>query len=227
VHGRGTGEARRGPLEGGDAPAVHLVHEYVEGGLVELDDIDPVLLERFGLLVQKLGKGESHLHFVAIVAVGDRVGDGHRPGQGELELTPGMGARKLRFHFVHAPLEPQRRHHLRHHGFIAVRANPHLDLMFGIDPLYALKKAVHEVLTRLFAVADDVDAGILLLLDGEQRGIPLGGCERLALEAPGCPQLVGLRQPGRLRQAAGDCGLEHPSSRAGRRPFLAAIWPPL
>jgi hypothetical protein len=40
---------------------------------------------------------------------------------------------------------------------------------------------VHEVLPRLLAVRDDVDAGVLLLLQPEERCIALGGGEIRAL----------------------------------------------
>src|SRR5262245_157891 len=99
--------------------------------------------------------------------------------------------------------------------------------MVPIDTLHTLQKAVNKVLTCLFAVADNVDAGILLFLDGEQGRVLFGGFQCLPLEAPRRPQFVGFREPTGLRQAAGDRGLEHSSSRTGRRPFLAAIWPPL
>ncbi len=115
----------------------------------------------------------------------------------------------LRLHGVHPALEAHRRHHLRHHRFVAVGADAHLHLVGEVDALDALQEAVHEVLARLLAVADDVDAGVLLLLDGEQGGVALGRLERRAFEPPRRPQPVGLGEPGRLRQAAGDGGLEH------------------
>ena len=189
--------------------SVTSLHEHVEGGLVELDDIDAVFLQCAGFLVQQLGERESHLHLVAVVAVGDGVGDGHGAGQGEFQFPPGVGARQLRFHRVHPPLEADWRHHLRHHRFVAVGADAHLHLVGEVDALDAFQEAVHEVLARLLAVADDVDARILLLLDGEQGGIALGRLERRAFEPPGRPQPVGLGEPGRLRQAAGNGGLEH------------------
>jgi hypothetical protein len=65
------------------------------------------------------------------------------------------------------------------------------------------------MLARLLAVADDVDTGILLALDGEERGVALGLLECGALEPPWGPQGIGLGQPGRLGQAAGDGCLKH------------------
>jgi hypothetical protein len=43
---------------------------------------------------------------------------------------------------------------------------------------------MHEVLPRLLAVGHDVDAAILLQLEGEQRGVTLGALELRAGEAP-------------------------------------------
>ena len=80
-----------------DAPAGHLVHEHVEGRLVELDDVDAVGLQRARFLVQQIGEGERHLYFVAVMRVGDGVGNRHRAGQGDLQLALGMGAGMARF----------------------------------------------------------------------------------------------------------------------------------
>ena len=79
---------------------------------------------------------------------------------------------------------------------------------------------MHEMLTRLLAVGDDVDAGILLLLQDEQRRVALGLDQRLALLRPGRPQRLGLGQPERLGQAPGDRGLEH--SNASFSPEFSA-----
>src|SRR3974390_621493 len=70
VYGGLTGEAVDGAMQRLDAPVLNLVHEYVEGGLVELDDVDAVLLQRARFLVQQVGEGEGHLHAVAVVAGG-------------------------------------------------------------------------------------------------------------------------------------------------------------
>ncbi len=149
------------------------------------------------------------------------------PGRVNFSFLFVCAPRELRLEGVHAALEPQRPHHLRHHRFVAVGADAHLDLVGEVDALDALQEAVHEVLARLLAVADDVDAGVLLLLDGEEGGVALGLLQVGALEPPRRPQLVGLGQPGRLRQAAGDGGLEHgapPRQVRRRRAFAGRRW---
>ena len=120
-----------------------------------------------------------------------------------------MGAGVARFRLVHAALERQRAAHHRHHGFVAVGADAHLDLVGEIDAVDEFEKAVHEMLARHFAVADDVDAGVLLQLDREQRGVELALRQIGALQPPLRPQFVRLGEPGRLRQAAGDGGGKH------------------
>ena len=84
----GAGEAVDGAVERLDAPLLDGVHVDVEGGLVELDGIDAVGLQRARLLVEEVGEGHGHLGAVAVVPVGDGVDDGHRPGHGDLELAP-------------------------------------------------------------------------------------------------------------------------------------------
>ena len=46
---------------------------------------------------------------------------------------------------------------------------------------------MHEMLARLLAVADDIDAGIFLQLERKQRGVVLCGFELFTLERPRCP----------------------------------------
>src|SRR6185312_16828128 len=75
-----------------------------------------------------------------------------------------------------------------------------------VDALDGFEKAMHEVLARLLAVTDDVDAGVFLQLDGEHGGVVYGGREFVAFEPPLRPQPVRLGEPGRLRQAAGRRG---------------------
>ena len=54
-------EARRCPLERGDAPVVDLVHEDVERGLVELDEIDALRFELARLGIERVGEGHRHV----------------------------------------------------------------------------------------------------------------------------------------------------------------------
>jgi hypothetical protein len=74
-----------------------------------------------------------------------------------------------------------------------------------------LEESVHEVLARLLAVANDVDAGVFLLLQPEQRGIVFRLRELRALRPPSRPKLSRLREPGWFRQASGNGGFEHVS----------------
>jgi|GEM_PF-6078683 len=63
-----------------------------------------------------------------------------------------------------------------------------------------------EVLTRLFAVADDVDAGQFLFFQREDQGVLLAFGQLFVLQAPGRPELFGLGKPGGFGQAAGGRG---------------------
>ncbi len=197
---------------------VDVVHVDVEGRLVELDHVDPVGSERARLLVQALGERHRQLHAVAVVAVGDRVDDRHRAGQGELELPLRMRAREPCLGRVDPGLRAQRPDHRRHQRLVAVVADAELHLAVEIDALDRLEEAVHEVLPRLLAVGDDVDAGVLLRLQPEERRVALRLGERRAVELPARPELVRLGEPAGFRQAAGDAW-----SRTGSYPHLQDV----
>jgi hypothetical protein len=141
--------------------------------------------------------------------VGDRVDDRHRPRQGEFERMQGVRPGEPRFHRVDAAAPPQRPGNGRTIGLVAVVTDAHPDFVGEVDAVEVFEKAVDKMLPRLFAVADDVDAGILLELESEDRRVALGLGERLALRPPRRPELAWFGQPGRLRQAAGDRRLEH------------------
>src|SRR5258706_1917506 len=113
------------------------------------------------------------------------------------------------FLLVHPTLQAQRADDLGDHRVVAVVADAHLHLVLEVDAFDLLEEAVYEMLPRLLAVADDVDAGVFLLLQPEERRVALRLRELVAAHPPRGPELVGLGEPGRLRQAAGDGGLEH------------------
>ena len=143
------------------------------------------------------------------MGVGDRIDDRHRPGQGEFELPACVSAGDCGLECVDALLTPQRSGDCRHFRGITIIANAHCDPPRKIDTLDVFEKAVHKVLTRLLAIGDDIDPGVLLLLDHQQRGVALRLNERLALQLPTRPQYPRLGQPSRFRQAARDRRLKH------------------
>ena len=91
---------------------------------------------------------------------------------------------------------------------IAVVADAHLGLLFPVDAADVLKEAVHEMNAELLAVRHDVDAGVLLQLEPDERRVLLRPAQRLALIAPGAPELFRFREPTWLGETAGDGGRE-------------------
>ena len=182
-----AGEAFRRPVQRVDAPADDLVEIDVEGRLVELDHIDPDRRQLARLLVQQFGKGHRQRDPVAVMLVGDRVDNCHRPRQGEFEPPPGVGTGDQRFCRVHAAAPAERPGDGRHHRLVAVVSDAHPHPLREVDALDAFEKAMHEMLPRLLAVADDVDPGILLQLQRQQGRVALPLIERLAVEPPRRP----------------------------------------
>ena len=117
-----------------------------------------------------------------------------------------MGAGKPRFAGVNARAQPQRAGDGRTHRFVAIVADTYLDAALKVDALDGFEEAVDEMLARLLAVGDDVDARVFLKLDREQGCVVLGCQQLLALETPRRPKLVRFGEPRRFRQTAGNCG---------------------
>jgi hypothetical protein len=64
----GAGEARDGAVQRRNPPIRDLPGIDVEGGLVELDDVDAIGLERARLSVQQLGERHRHLGSDGLIA---------------------------------------------------------------------------------------------------------------------------------------------------------------
>src|SRR3954447_21399996 len=207
VDGSLAGEALGGAVQRVDAPGDDVVQIDVEGWLVELDYIDPERRQLAGLLVQQLGESQRQRDPVAVMLVGDRIDDRHRPGQGVFEPPLRMDAGDQRFRRMHAAPPPERAGDGRHRRLVAVVADAHPHPLLEIDALDAFEKAVHEMLPRLLAVADD--PSVFLELQREQGRVALALGQRVAIEPPRRPQASRLGQPGRLWQAAGNRGFEH------------------
>jgi hypothetical protein len=108
-----------------------------------------------------------------------------------------------------------------HHGYVGVVAvaDPDRLAMLEIDTVEGLEERRHEMPARLLAVGDDVDPRFDLVAHREADGVFDALGKRVALESPGSPERLRLREPGRLGQTAGDRRLqslviESPEGRA-------------
>src|SRR4051812_41650379 len=108
-----------------------------------------------------------------------------------------------------ASLESQRPGDLRQHRLVPIAANAHLHLVLEVDAFYELEEAMHEMLPRLLPVAHDIEPGVLLLLQPEERRVALRLLELRTRRAPRRPELVRFREPGGFGQTARSAGLKH------------------
>jgi hypothetical protein len=121
----------------------------------------------------RVRKGHGQSDLVAIMGIGDRVDDGHRSRQGEFEPVSRMGAGNLSLKTVDVTLSPQRSGDGRHFRVAAIAADAHRNPPGKIDTLDVFEEAVHEMLTRLLAIGDNIDPGILLLLQRQKLRVVL------------------------------------------------------
>ena len=82
----------------------------------------------------------------------------------ELEPSSRMGASECGLKTVDGTLASQRSRDGRCFRTIPIGADAHRDLSGKIDSLDVFEKTMHEVLTRLLTVGDDIDPGVFLLL---------------------------------------------------------------
>ena len=144
---------------------------------------------------------------VAVVAVGHRVDDRHRARQRELDLARGVRAQETRFGLMHAALSLAAPPPAAPSPCSGRRGCPSRPCARS----RCLRPARESRARNAGAIARRRrcrEAGILLRLDPQQRGVELGRFSA----SPSCahgPQLVRFGQPRRLGQAARDRGSEH------------------
>ena len=209
------------PLERRDAPVLDVAHVGVdvERRLVELDRVDPERRQLPRLGVERGRDVEREPRPVPVVRVRHRVDDGHRPRQRPLEPPRGAGPREGRLGGVNGRRPPDRTHHRRHVGDVAVPPDADARAARRVDALEPLGEAVDEVTARLLPVRHHVDPGLLLVSQREDHRVPLALEKRLRREPPRRPQRLRRRQPRRLGQAARDGRRQHARSTcsSGRR----------
>ena len=174
----GCGDVLDGAMQRFDSPVGRLVQVDVEGRLVELDHVDAVGSEAARFFVQQRRERHRHLDAVAVVSVRDGIDDGHRARQGEFQFPAGMGAGKPRFAGVNARAQPRRAGDGRTHRLVAIVADAHFDAALEVDAFDGFEEAVDEMLTRLLAVGDDVNARIFLQFDASSvaSSLPANNC---------------------------------------------------
>jgi oxamate amidohydrolase len=217
VNGRLTGEPGGGLVQGLEAPGGHVVHVDVEGRLIELNDVHSGRREIARLLVEGARERHGQGRPIPIMLVSQRVHDRHGAGKRELQAPIRVSAGPPHLVQMHGTAPTDRTRHRGHFGPVTVGADPDRDAPVEIDPFDVFQEPVNEVLPRLFPVRDDIDAGRLLLLEGNQHSIALGGGQLRAGHPPRRPQALWLGQPRRLGQASSNGGQEHPPDSSRRR----------
>ena len=116
-------------------------------------------------------------------------------------------------------MEPAAAHgpgHGRHVRLVAVGADADRHHLREVDAVELLDEAPHEVPAGLLAVGDDVDAGLLLLAQGQEHRVALALLERRGPRGARAPTArSGRREPLGLGEAAGDGGVQHGRGRHG------------
>jgi hypothetical protein len=108
---------------------------------------------------------------------------GERSGHRHLDHPVGVGAQEFHVADLDRMLAPDRPHHPGH-GRKPAGTVGSLAGIVEIDTRERGGKAVGIALATLLAVGDDVEAGALLIADGEQRGVILGAVEPLRINEP-------------------------------------------
>ena len=185
VHGGGAGDALERAVEHLDAERLGLLGARLHIGLVDLHDVGTGCEQVLDFGVDGRGIVESQRHLVLVVVVLRLLAHGEGAGHGDLDRPVGVGAQEL--HVAHlyrmAPLiGPTTRGTGLGDRCGRARAG-----IVDIDAVERRGEAVGVALAAHLAVGDDVEAGALLVADGDQCGVVLRLFKPFGRDAPELP----------------------------------------
>src|SRR5262249_50045758 len=153
----------KGSVHGFHTPRVQLVRQSRDRGFVELDDLAAGGRERTYLLVQRVCEGERQGALVTVILVVGAIYQGRRTRQCHLDRLAGQPAQEMII--LERVVRAQRDRPDYARNFLGGLAPPH---RFGpqggeIDAFQVRQEVAVMAWTALLAVADDVDAGAVLV----------------------------------------------------------------
>ena len=184
MHGGLTLQTFNGTLQGSNAPVIHFIKEDVKGRLVKLNNVHARRFQLSGFLVENFGKFPGQFFPAFIVTIIEGIDHGHGAGQRPFNGFVGLLAQKFGVFHKHRFLTAHRTHHRRHTGVVAI-TDFNGSALFKIHPVEVFNKGGDKVLTGLLAVAHNVDAGGLLLLQRYPQRILLAVDQLLPFQLPG------------------------------------------
>ncbi len=110
----------------------------------------------------------------------------HRTGQSELHFVFRFGAQKFCVVYIYRLFARDCINDDRHLGVVTV-ADAHGFLSLKIHAVKILDECRHKMSARLFAVADDVNAGVLLIAQCQPHRVALAFGQGIALKFPRRP----------------------------------------
>ena len=178
------------------------------GRLVDLGHVASRSLQVQKLLVQCGGRIHRQGLFVAVGLVIGAVDHGQWAWDGHFDWPGGvgLGETQVLHHRLGPALYPT--HHPRHQPFGGgTPADGFWTETDGIQALPASQNMVYEVGPSLLTVRKQVQAQVLLFVEGDQGGVILGLAQVLLLDSEGHVAAIPLGQPAWARKAAdGGCG---------------------
>ena len=163
MHGGLTVKPFNGLFQGSDAPVIHLIEKHVKGGFIELDDIHTGRFQLPGFLVEYLGELPGQLFAAFVMGIVQRVDHRHGARQCPLDRLIGLLTQEPGVVNKHRLLATHSADHRGHAGIVAITNSNGLAPL-EINAVEVFDEGGHEVLARLLAITDNINASQLLVL---------------------------------------------------------------
>ena len=186
MHRGGAGDAVERAVERRKPIGLGLFRPRLHPRLVELHDVGAGREQVLDLGIHGGGIVERQRRLVAVVVVLALLRHGERARHRHLDHAVGIGAQEFDVAHLDRMAPSDLADHARHDGE-AAGAVRRLAGIVEIDAVERGREAVGIALAPLLAVGDDVEAGALLVADGEERGVVLRRVEPFGIDAPQLP----------------------------------------
>jgi hypothetical protein len=222
MYRRGADHTGQCAIEGLHAVHASGLRSRLKIGLVQLDDVGASREEVTHLGVDGVGIGVRKVFRISVVIVLSLLRHGEGTRHRDLDRAVGVFAQEANIGHLNRPRPAHRAHHAGD-GVRMSAAVQRLAWVVQIEPHQGGREVIRVALPPDLTVGQDVQAGILLRPDREQRGVVLRAGEVLRRRPPQfrrsdarrkpAGELSPVDQPLGLRKAAHECGREQRKCR--------------
>ena len=174
------------PIKRCNPPILDLIGIAAEHRLIELDDSNTQSIQFLSFFVKRLSCSHCHRRLVTVVLVGSGIDDGHRTRQCHLYRLIRLGQHELGISAQYGFCPLDWTNAAADFCKPAVISRPFLGQLLIVEPIQTRRHIGEIRCASLFAITDNINTGLDLIMNGNTRCVIHRRFEHIAREMPVC-----------------------------------------